>query len=359
MTRRPTVHQVLPNMEYGDAITNYALLLRKLLHQSGHPGNIFAQYIHRKLHRQALPLTALSRETEKAGTIWFYHHSTASEIPRQLRELAGRVVLIYHNITPPNLSHGGDDYLAAKLYTGLEDLRSLLDVPVVAVGVSAHNQEQLRRIGFPRTEIMPIAIDLQQFERKPQARLRRKLSDGKVNFITVGRLYPHKKIEDVIRVFHYYHHLINSASRLFVIGDCQENDKHFLELAQLCHHLELPEVTFTGRVRFSELLAYYRTAHVYLCMSEHEGFCVPLLESMHLGVPIIAYNAAAVGETLGEAGILFNEKKHAEIAELAHLLVTDEQLRARVIERQKMRALDFKPEVLAAKLEKILALAQK
>ena len=358
MTRRFPVHQLLPNMEYGDAISNYALILQQLLSQNGRPSSIFAQHIHRQLSRRARPLSALGRAAEQVGTVWLYHHSTASEIPRQLRELKGRVVLIYHNITPPNLSHGGDDFQAARLSSGMEDLRSLLDLPVLAVGVSGHNQEQLRRIGFPRTETMPIAIDLQQFSHKPQARLVRQLNDGKVNFISVGRLCPHKKIEDVIRVFHYYHHLINSDSRLFVVGDRQEANRHFSELAQLCQRLELPEVNFTGRVRFSELIAYYQTAHVYLCMSEHEGFCVPLLEAMHLGVPIIAYNAAAVGETLGNAGVLFNEKKHAEIAELAHLLVTDDQLRARVIEQQRTRALAFKPEALAAKLEHVLNLAQ-
>lgn len=352
-----SVHQVLPNMEYGDAITNYALILRQTIRQLGYRSNIYAQYIHPKLRRFTYPLTSMNRLVNNSKTIWIYHHSIASEITRQLREVKGRVVLIYHNITPPAMSLDEHDYIASRLYAGLEELKSFMDVPVVAVGSSKFNESQLKRVGFPKTEIVPIIINYDFFERPVNRRVLLDFNDDKINFITVSRIYPHKKIEDVLRIFYYYYNLINSNSRMFIIGDHQGSEWYHRQLLELHQKLNLPNVIFTGRVRFRELLAYYKLADVYLCMSEHEGFGVPLLESMYMGVPIIAYNCSAVSETLGDAGVLVNQKRCSEIAEMAHLLVTDEDFRTRVINKQKDRALYFQPDALVARLQKVLSMA--
>lgn len=348
------IHQILPNMEYGDAISNYAILLRRIIRSWGARSNIYAQFVHPNFSRVARLAHFFPRDLpETAVTI--YHYSIGSEVTPLVRSLPGRKILIYHNITPPNFSLTGGGSLASRFYAGLEELKTFTDVPDIAVGDSEFNRQALINYGFTRTDVMPLVIDYNAFERRPERRLMRELDDGAVNFITVGRIYPHKKIEDVIAAFIFYKRYVNERSRLFIIGDPQGMEDYFSRLQTIVQNHGTQDIVFTQKVRFRELLAYYQRAHVYLCMSEHEGFCVPLLECMYLGVPIIAYNKTAVSETMGEAGVLVNEKDFAHIAEMANLMIRDEDFRTRVINRQKDRVLDFQIESLDTRLRRVLA----
>src|SRR5262249_50757629 len=156
-----------------------------------------------------------------------------------------------------------------------------------------------------------------------------------------GRLAPNKRQDEVIRVFAHYNRFIERRSRLFLVGGFMEREDYLAELRKLVRAEKLQDhVIFSGHVPFRELLAFYRLADVFLCMSEHEGFCVPLIEAFHQGVPIIAYRAAAVPCTLGHAGIMVNSKDYQVIAELAAELLSDAELRQRVIARQRQRLAD-------------------
>jgi glycosyltransferase involved in cell wall biosynthesis len=114
--------------------------------------------------------------------------------------------------------------------------------------------------------------------------------------------------------------------------------------------LRTSELIFTGHLPWDELLACYDMADVFISMSEHEGFCVPLVESMLLEVPVVAYAAGAVPDTLGEAGVLFYEKNLEEMAEMAHRLGTDQAMREAVVEAQNLRVERFRPERVEAEL---------
>lgn len=352
------VHQLLPNLEYGDAISNYAILLRNALRRMGHRSRVYARFIHPWMGRYAKPLKSIRRMTERSDVIWIYHYSISSEITRMIRDLSGRIILIYHNITPPMLTVQSDGHMASRFYAGWEDLKTIVDLPRIAVGSSEYNRKQLLQMGFRNTEILPIILNYRVFDRAPNRSIIAEYRDGWVNFVTVSRIYPHKKIEDVIKVFHYYHEYINPCSRLFVVGDPSGMEDYQVKLEEFIRNVNIPNVYFTGKVRFRELLAYYKIADVYLCMSEHEGFCVPLLECMYMGVPIVAYNCTAIGETCGDAGILVKKKKFDEVAEMAHLLVTDDDLRTRVINKQKDRALFFQDDYLTTQLNRILVNSQ-
>jgi glycosyltransferase involved in cell wall biosynthesis len=343
---------------HGDAISNYAILMRRVLRSMGHRSKVFARFVHPRMHRYAKPLKAVRRLVGRRDIVWIYHYSIGSETTRMVRDLNGPLILIFHNITPPLLTVQADGHMASRFYAGWEDLKTITDLPRVTVGSSEYNREQLLQIGFQNSEILPIILNYSLFDRRPKQSIVNRYRDGSVNFLTISRIYPHKKIEDVIKVFHYYHEYINPHSRLFVVGDAKGMEDYQEQLFQFCHNLNIPNVYFTGKVRFRELLAYYRIADVYLCMSEHEGFCVPLLESMYLGVPIIAHKCTAIGETLGDAGVLVLEKRFDEIAEMAHLLVTDEDLRTRVINKQKDRALVFQEDHLVTQLNRILVDSQ-
>jgi glycosyltransferase involved in cell wall biosynthesis len=170
----------------------------------------------------------------------------------------------------------------------------------------------------------------------------------------VGRVVPNKAFDDLIKILYCYHRYIDSGVRLWLVGyDFLPTYRRYLD--SLIARLRLQEaVVFAGRVPLADLRTYYDAADLFLCASRHEGFGVPLLESMHFGLPVLAHNCTAVPDTLGTAGVLFNRFNYAEIAEMAHLLVTDADLRARIISRQHQRLADFRPERVEAKLHQVM-----
>ncbi len=204
---------------------------------------------------------------------------------------------------------------------------------------------------------MPLFSQQSLFENVPtdQSLLEQLRKDGMVNLLTVGRVAPNKDIEDVIRIFYVYHRAINPRSRLYVVGP-HHLPTYSAALEALVDDLGLGDaVVFPGRALGGTLKAYYQAADLYLCTSYHEGLCVPLVESMYFGVPILARRAAAVPETLGDAGVLFTRLGHGEVAEMAHLLLTDQALRAQVVTRQRERLEDMAPSRVEVRLRHILA----
>jgi glycosyltransferase involved in cell wall biosynthesis len=267
--------------------------------------------------------------------------------------------LIYHNVTPPRFAGalGGD--AASAAYVAREELRDFLAVPRAIAADSDYNADDLREMGADSVRVMPLAIDFDQFDQRPARHVLAALRGGDgedcVNFLTVGRLAPHKKLEDAIKVFYYFHNYVNPRSRLHIVGDGTVATGYVRQLLDLVEDLAIPNVYFTGKVRFRELLAYYKAADVYLCMSEHEGFCVPIVEAMHMGVPVIAYKQPAVAETLGSAGVLVRRKRADVIAEMANILLNEKQFQVKVVEKQRERAADFHIDRLRANLKQFVA----
>jgi glycosyltransferase involved in cell wall biosynthesis len=152
----------------------------------------------------------------------------------------------------------------------------------------------------------------------------------------VGRIAPNKRIEDIIRAFYFYHHKLNRRSRLWLVGSDVDTEIYSFELRRLVSELSLRDaVTFVGPVADSELKAFFEGSHLYLCMSEHEGFCVPLIEAMYFGVPVIAYQAGAIAETVQSGGILIESKDPARVAELMHHVLTHEGVRSELVREGK------------------------
>jgi glycosyltransferase involved in cell wall biosynthesis len=163
-----------------------------------------------------------------------------------------------------------------------------------------------------------------------------RMNDGRHNILFVGRISPNKKQEDVIRAFCCYRKEYDPESRLILIGSAGSMENYLEALKDYVRQLGLEEsVVFPGHIRFAEILAYYRTADVFLCMSEHEGFCVPLVEAMYFGVPIAAYAAAAVPDTLGNGGLLLDSKEPAYAAAAMDRIIRDEGLRALIRKGQE------------------------
>lgn len=272
-----------------------------------------------------------------------------------LQQLPDRKVIVYHNITPYNYFEGISEIYYEQTYSGRKQLEQLHSMTVAGWGDSDFNRRELTQLGWQRTAVLPIVFEPAQYRIKPDRTVLRQLGrDDGFNVLFVGRLVPNKRFEDLILTFYYLKKFIEPQARLLLVGSTVQMERYLAYLQALVERLELTDVVFTGHVSRKELIAYYRVADVYLSMSEHEGFGVPLLESMYFDVPVIAYDAAAVPETMGEAGVLVARKEYAAIAELVSLVIRDSGLYERIVKRQQERWKVFTPDAVMPRLRDCL-----
>lgn len=346
------IHQLLPNLAYGDAISNHALTIREYLRNSGYKSDIFVRYIDERLNQEAKVFQPNSINNQ-AGLL--YHHSIGSELTAYAIKHPGAKCIIYHNITPAEFFQPYRPEFAKILEQGRTDLKQLAPHFLVSVGDSAYNAAELTASGFQQPGVLPIAVDPKKWDITPDASLMEQLQDGKSNLIFVGRIVPNKRQEHLIEAFAHYL-TIDRNARLIIVGSTEINELYSCHITNTIQKLELKDrVLVTGQINDAQLLAFYRTAHLFWSMSEHEGFCVPLIEAMWFDIPILAYKSSAVPETLGEAGLIFTSKDDLQqVAALAKLLVKDKNLRTKVINAQRKRRESFLPPILNNVLDSLV-----
>ncbi len=342
------IHQILPALSYGDAVSNDAIEIRHALRRMGYSSDIFAKYIHPKVSKFA---KHLNQYKKNASNIVIYHFSVAgSDVTEFVKTLPDVKILKYHNITPHHFFNNINDELYNLCRNGREELKILSKTVKLAIGDSEYNKNELLFYGFNNTGVLPVLIDYSKYNLTPNKKIMEKYDDDYINLLFIGRVSPNKKQEDLIKVFYYYKK-INPKSRLYLVGSYRGMEKYLAQLQELVSRLNLTDVVFTGHATFDEMIAYYSLADVFLCMSEHEGFCVPLLESMYFNIPIIAYNSTAIPYTLANCGILVNEKYYDEIAEMINLLMNDSKLRKKIVEGQNERLKDFERQEIEGELK--------
>ena len=339
------VHQLLAALSYGDAIGNEALAIQKHLRAAGFASDIFAEKVHPRVAHLARPLWEYP-EVSSRETVCLFHFSIGSAAGRLIYHAPDRLVSIYHNITPAHFFMGFHPHLAGLCYHGRRELAAFAPRTALALGDSEFNRRELEEAGYARTGVLPIVLDLAVYERPPSPVVRRLYDDTRTNLLFVGRIIPNKRIDDLIRVFAAYQRYVNPVSRLLLVGDYRGHERYLERLLEMVDDLRLSEVVFTGQVDDDDLYGFYRLADLFLCLSEHEGFCVPLQEAMVFGVPVIAYDAGAVRETLKGGGILLREKRPEVVAELIGEVLTEGKLRASVLATQaravqEIRGTDF------------------
>ncbi|MBN2056239.1 glycosyltransferase family 4 protein, partial [bacterium] len=271
---------------------------------------------------------------DRPDSLTILHYALPSPLNGLLRGARGRKAIIYHNITPPEFLVGYGEELAHIAREGRRQLRELAGDVDLAMADSEYNRRELVDLGFPRSAVLPICYDFPRLDVPPRPVLMKMFEDDFTNFLFVGRVAPNKRFEDLIRVYACYKRFVRERSRLFLVGSFRGFMKYYHQLQGMLEALKLGDVYFTGHVELDEMATYYRLAHVFLCMSEHEGFCVPLLESMHLEVPVVAYDAGAVAGTLRGAGVLVRRKDPEVVAELCHMVYADAHLRRRLVAGQ-------------------------
>ncbi|HET9834233.1 MAG TPA: glycosyltransferase [Vicinamibacterales bacterium] len=339
------VHQVLAKLAGGDAIGNEALGIQRLLRNAGYNSDIFVELADTRLEpltRDYHELADVSRE----DNLLLHHFSLGSKASRTAYALPDRMALVYHNITPPEYFVNYYPALAGYCFWGRRELRAYASRCVLALGASEYNRLELDAAGFPRTDVLPVVADLSHLDVAPSALVQHMFDDGWTNILFVGRMVPNKKIEDVIRSFHEYQTRFNQRSRLLLVGSQEGFERYVGALTQLLDDLRQPNVVLTGQVSNEELTAFYDVADLFLCASEHEGFCVPLIEAFYKHVPVLAYAAAAVPSTMDGAGVLYHTKDPVHIAALMHSVLSDSSIQDAIAQGQRealqrLRAKDF------------------
>jgi glycosyltransferase involved in cell wall biosynthesis len=345
------IDQWVPALHRGDAIGDSARHLRDVFRSWGHTADVFALDVDADLAEDGRPFHEF--QPGASDDLVILHYALPSPMSTALPELRCRRMLIHHSVTPPEFFGGWDEELARICALGRDELPALAPHVELALGDSEHNRRELEAAGFRRTGVLPIYLDFARYREPPSRVLGRVLGDGRTNLLFVGRVAPNKRHEDLIRLAAYWKKFISPDLRLLLVGKLPKRRHYFDALQALMYEegFTPAEVLFTGHVDHRDLLACYAESHVFVSMSEHEGFGVPLVEAMLMGVPVLAHRAAAVPDTLGEAGVQFGEKRVDEVAEMAHLLATDQGLRSAVLAGQRRRLQAFAPAAVEGTLK--------
>lgn len=348
--------QLLPNMAYGDAIGNDTVAIQKIIAEMGYETDIYAGNILPKVPSGTAKLFSQFPMLTDEDVI-IYHGSTGSELNYKLPGVGGRKIMIYHNITPPEFFRAYSHSIEDGCVRGLKEIQDLAGKLEYCIADSDFNKNDLLRMGYTcPIDVCPILIPFSDYERGPSEKiLQTYRDDGYVNLLFVGRISPQKKQENIIRAFHFYHKYFNSRSRLILAGSWDGMETYYDRLRDYTERLgHTQDVIFTGHIKFEEILAYYRIADVFVCMSEHEGFCVPLVEAMYFDVPIVAYRSTAIPDTLGGSGVLLEDGSPQTVAREIDHIVRTESLRMRVLEKQRARLSDFSYEKVSSRLKTLL-----
>ena len=343
------MHQVLGALHPGDAVGNEALAIRGHLRAAGLGSEIFAGFVDPRLGSEAHPLREHSAR-DGADAACVYHFSPGSPAGQVALSARGPLAVVYHNVTPASFFVGWSDESARLAAGAAGELRELAARAALGLAKSAFSRRDLEVAGFAATSIMPFVHD----PGPPPVRsavFARLYADGRRHVLAVGRLAPNKRLDDVLRAFALLQRAV-PRSRLLLVGD--DGLRAYADaLRDLERALRVRDVVFCGRVDEDELHSAYGLADVLVSLSEHEGYGVPLVEAMLAGVPVVAYDAGAVAETLAGAGVLLRDKTPDVVAAVVARVLEDETLRAAVLAKQervaaRVRATDYRAVVLEA-----------
>jgi len=275
---------MLTSLSYGDAIGNETVAIYRMLREEGYDTSIYAEYRDDRMKAMGISGEISPRLCFSSEDIIIYHLSTGSKWNTGVFDFGTKVIIIYHNITPPIYLGGPDNvqwYLAEK---GTRDLRIIANKVKFCIAVSEYNKGNLIANGFDcNISVIPLLIPFDDYKKEASQTIIQNCSNiDSTKILFTGRVAPNKKFEDIIAAFNEYRLRFDKDAVLFFVGKYNENDRYYKKLREYVDTLSLANVVFTGHLSFDEILAYYSIADCFLCMSEHEGFCVPLVEAVDI-----------------------------------------------------------------------------
>jgi glycosyltransferase involved in cell wall biosynthesis len=330
---KPGVHQVLASLGYGDAIGHQVLGLQRVFRQAGFESEIYAETADSRLEDRIRSYRDLPDDVRPSDLL-VHHFSLGSRASRTAYAVPSRMLLVYHNITPPQYFLGEHPWLVRQCYHGRRELQAYRSRVELAAGVSEFNRAELQAAGFSPTAILPVVPGFAHLDVPPDARMLDAYDDDTINVLFVGRLIPSKRPDNLIRYFHAFQREISTPARLLIAGSHDQFAGYRDELHAFASALGARDVHLLGQVTNEELTALYDVADLFLCASEHEGFCVPLIEAFYKRVPVMAFAATAVPATLDGGGVLFDTRDPIEVAAVMTSLLTQPELEEAVLARQ-------------------------
>jgi glycosyltransferase involved in cell wall biosynthesis len=333
MSTRPRVHQILATLGYGDAIGNEVLGINRALRAAGYLSEIIVETADPRLEDLTVDYRDIVDEIGEDDLL-IHHFSLGSRASRTAFALPCRMAIVYHNITPPEYFLGVHDQLVRQCYHGRRELLAYRTRCEMALGDSEFNRQELEALGFSPTAVLPVVPGFSHLQGPPDTRVLDAFDDDWTNVLFVGRVIPNKRPDDLIRFFHAYKTWFNPRSRLIIAGSYGGFDAYLAQLHALIAALGVRDVHILGQVTNEELTALYDCADVYLCASEHEGFCVPLVEAFYKGVPVVAYAATAVPATMDGGGVLYETRDPRRVAAIVDGVISDSVVQETILERQ-------------------------
>lgn len=332
------VHQFATSLSYGDAISDEMLEIQKVLREKGYASEIFIRFYEPRMAEYIRDYREY-RKFSSPQNVVIFHFSIGSLVSKIFFRILDKKIMIYHNITPHEFFVDSHRILTRECYKGRLEIKLFVDKVDLALGDSEFNRRELEEVGYSQTGVLPILLDFSKFDKEEDPVTQGIFSNGKTTILFVGRLIPNKKFEDIIKTYYFYKKYFNSHSQLILAGDYRGLERYLASLQELVQRLDLSDVHFTGHVEFRELVSLYKLSHFYLSLSEHEGFGVPLLEAFYMRLPVVAYAAGAVEETMNGGGVILYKKDFYKIAALLDIIERDPVLKEKIIQSQ-LRALE-------------------
>jgi L-malate glycosyltransferase len=337
------VHQFIPTLAPRDAIGRHTLEIARTLRDAGYTSEVWASEAKEELKREAQPYRRFRGARRGARAFLLYHAAIGSPVGSYVEARPEPLIVDYHNITPPYLFEVWEPHIAKSLAGGRRQLADLATRTTAAFADSAFNERELIELGYSSTAVLPILFDPATLGHTVDDAARAGIDRGHggADWLFVGRLAPNKAQHELVKAFAAYRRLYDPAARLRLVG-ASSSHRYEDALRAFVRALGLDDaVWFCGSVSDGELGAHYATADVFVCVSEHEGFLVPLLEAMHHEVPIVAFARTAVVETMGGGGLPLAHRDPLVVAAAVHRVLSDRALRDALVERGRARLTDF------------------
>ena len=336
MASQHRIHQLVHTLSYGDAISAEVLALQRCFRELGFESEIYAIHEHPRLRGATRKYTKLDASFDGEVILHYSLGSPLNELYRSLHQATR--AMIFHNLTPAHWFAGVNPRIVRDIESGARELPELCAITHRLLADSRYNAAELAAIGYPAT-VLELTIDTVKWDAPRNEGIYSLVqSQPGIHVLHVGRLAPNKCVEDVIKSFYFLHHKMQKQSTLWLVGIDTDTELYSFSLRRLVHELDLADaVRFVGCLADEEVRSLYEAASVYVCMSEHEGFCLPVIEAMHFGLPVIAYASTALPDTVGTGGVLVSKKRHAEIAALIEKIALDSQLRQQLVSAGKER----------------------
>jgi len=319
------VHQFHSGTSTGDAVTGQMLRLQASLRRLGYVSEVYAEHIDPGLTDRVRPIDTFA---DQPASLLLVHHSMGHTAFDQIRRIRTPIITVFHNITPPEFF---DDLITrSAARAGFDQLQALADRSLFGVADSNHNRSLMYDAGFGDVEVLPVRSDFRSF---------RGLAGDGLNgsdWLFVGRIVPNKRQVELVEAFADFRQEVGTG-HLHLVGDLAygpyvDSVKLTIDRRRVGEHVSLH-----GKVSEDELLRRYREAALFVCLSEHEGFGIPLLEAMAAGLPVIASRSSAIAETMDGAGVLLEPVERAVLVEVARVATADAEIRSRIVSDQRAR----------------------